>query len=84
MGIDMNKKVTLKIESSLHGHQTKELTVGEAVSEVADQCGNQGKWLYCDGEFIATGKMDGEAKGRLAETLSNARDITLAGTLVGG
>jgi hypothetical protein len=84
MGIDWNKKVTLKIESPLHGHQTKELTVEQAVTEVADQCGKQGKWLYCDGEFVTVNKMDDSAKSRLAETLGSAKDITLAGTLVGG
>lgn len=81
---DMTKQVTLKIESPIHGHQELQMSVGQAISEIADQTGKQGKWLYCDGEFQPVDCATADGKSRLAESLANARDITLASTLVGG
>jgi len=76
--------VTLKIESSVYGHQTKTLPMMEAVCEVEKQTHEQGKWLYIDGRYTAVDTANDESRKALTETLRSARDITLASTLLGG
>ena len=76
--------VTLKIESSVYGHQTKTLPVQEAVAEVENQTQEQGKWLYIDGKYTAVNTATDESKLALEASLREARDVTLAGTLLGG
>jgi hypothetical protein len=76
--------VTIKIESSIHGHMTKTLPVMEAVCEVDRQTHERGMWLYVDGKFQAVDTTNADSRKALEETLRSARDITLAATLLGG
>lgn len=78
------KEVTLKIESSVSGHEVKTYGLSVAVQEVLDQTQNQGKWLYVDGMLVATGKTDEKGRKALSEVLAGASDITLVQKLVGG
>ena len=80
----MEKEITLKIESATKGHETLTIPVSEAVDRVGTEVSENGKWLYCDGKFVSVDIVDSGAKARLSETLSQAKDITLAGTLLGG
>ena len=78
------KQVTLKIESAIKGHETITLSVNEAVSRIEQETTESQKWLYCDGRFTQVDTADHNGMARLKETLSQAKDITLAGTLLGG
>lgn len=77
-------KVTLKIESAIHGHETICVSVNEAMNRIGQEVTERGKWLYCDGNFTNVDVADGQGRARLSETLRSAKDITLAGTLLGG
>jgi hypothetical protein len=74
----------MKIESSTKGHEELELPVEEAIARVKSETSGNGKWLYCDGKYISAGFVTEEETARLRHTLSQARDVTLAGTLLGG
>ena len=76
--------VTLKIESSVYGHQIKTLPLQEAVTEVESLTKEHGKWLYVDGKFTTVDTVNASSRKALEESLTHARDITLAGTLLGG
>lgn len=79
--MEAKKEVTLKIESRTHGHETLTLPVSDAVARVEQEAAN-GKWLYVDGKYTSCDSAEDRAS--LNETLTNARDITLASQLVGG
>jgi hypothetical protein len=81
---ETQEKITLKIESAIHGHETQTYTMQEAISRVEVEVTQRGKWLYCDGKYTNVDVADAQGKARLTETLRSAKDITLAGTLLGG
>ena len=80
----MEKEITLKIESSIKGHETLSVPVSQAMDRIGQETEQNGKWLYCDWNYTNVDIATQEGKNRLEETLINAQDITLAGTLLGG
>jgi hypothetical protein len=75
------KTITLRIESRIHGHETLTMPVSEAIGRIEQETAS-GKWLYVDGKYTSCDSADDKAA--LNETLTNARDVTLASQLVGG
>lgn len=49
-----SRKVKLKIVNEF-GHQEKELTAQEAVTEIQKEVSENGRWLYVDGVYTNTG-----------------------------
>lgn len=80
----MEKEITLKIESAIKGHETLTIPVSQAIDRIGQEAENNAKWLYCDGKYTNVDVATQEGRERLQETLENAEDITLAGTLLGG
>lgn len=79
--MEPEKKVVIKVESRIHGHETLTMPVSEAVTRIEQETAS-GKWLYVDGKYTSCDSADDRAA--LNETLTNARDVTLASQLVGG
>jgi len=77
-------EITLKIESAIHGHQTLTMPVSEAVDKVCQETEQHGKWLYCDGKYTNVDIATADGRTRLQETLQSAKDVVLAGGLLGG
>ena len=82
--MDSENKIRMKIESSTKGHEELELPIDEAVARIKNETSSNGKWLYCDGKYVSVGSVSQEEREQLRNILSDARDITLAGTLLGG
>ena len=78
------KIVSIKIESNVLGHETKELPLSQAVCECETQVHDNGKWLYIDGQYFIHDVATKDGQERLTEALQNAKDVTLTGTLLGG
>lgn len=76
--------VTIKIESSVKGHETLTIPIAQAMDRIGQETEHNGKWLYCDGNYINVDTATQEGRSRLQETLASAKEITLAGTLLGG
>ena len=76
-------KVSIKIVSE-RGHDTKVLTVDEAVVEIGVQTEQHGKWLYVDGNLFCKDVATDEGKQKLKEALTQASDITMTNALLGG
>ena len=82
--MEEEKKISMKIESNVLGHETVCVPMSQAINRIETETSENGKWLYCDGRYTATDTATSEGKARLMETLDKASDVTLAGTLLGG
>ena len=76
-------KVKIKVVSE-RGHDTKVLSVEDAVQEVEQQTEQNGKWLYIDGSLFCKGVATEEGKQELRTALREASDITMTNALLGG
>ena len=77
------KIIKIKIESSILGHETKELPLSQAVCECETQV-RDGKWLYIDGQYFTHDVATKDGQERLSQALQNAKDVTMTGHLMGG
>lgn len=71
-----SRKVKLKIVNEF-GHQEKELTAQEAVTEIQKEVSENGRWLYVDGVYTNTDTLT-------ERDLQRAQSVILANALQGG
>jgi hypothetical protein len=79
----MEKKIKLKIESNVEGHQELELPLNQAIEKIATETEND-KWLYCDGKLCLKDALTEKDRLDLEITLSKAKDVTLINAIQGG
>jgi len=70
------KKVTLKVVDS-SGHSTFSLTPSLALEKVREETQENGKWCYCNGNFLSSDTIT-------LSDIEKAEEIVLTSALLGG